>query len=114
MRKRYIQVDGELVEYGERGIVNAPMIQPDIAPYRSMIDGSIISSRSEHREHLKKHNCVEVGNEVNHLKAYDNLGDVAPQQRHEIIRAQVDAIRHEDWKRMVKRDLDGIRWNSRN
>lgn len=35
----------------------------DITPYRSVIDGSLISSRSEHRQHLKQHNCIEVGNE---------------------------------------------------
>lgn len=42
---------------------NADII-PDIQPYRSMIDGSIISSRSHHRRHLKEHGCIEVGNEI--------------------------------------------------
>lgn len=35
----------------------------DIQPYISMVDGSVITSRSKHREHLKAHGCVEVGNE---------------------------------------------------
>ena len=35
----------------------------DIEPYRSMIDGSVITSRSRHREHLHQHGCVEVGND---------------------------------------------------
>lgn len=35
----------------------------DIEPYQSMVDGSMITSRSEHREHLRRHNCFEVGNE---------------------------------------------------
>lgn len=35
----------------------------DIQPYKSMIDGSMITSRSKHREHLKQHGCIEVGNE---------------------------------------------------
>lgn len=38
-------------------------ILPDIQPYRSMIDGSIINSRSRHREHLRAHGCEEIGND---------------------------------------------------
>lgn len=41
----------------------APMVMPDIQPYRSTIDGSLIESRSTHRAHLREHNCIEVGNE---------------------------------------------------
>jgi hypothetical protein len=43
-----------------------PKIQlvSDIGGYRSMADGSWISGRSQHREHLKRHNCFEVGNEL--------------------------------------------------
>jgi len=38
-------------------------IMLDIQPYKSMVDGSIITSRSKHREHLRQHNCIEIGNE---------------------------------------------------
>lgn len=41
-------------------------IQPDIKPYQSMVTGEIITSRSQHREHLKQHNCFEIGNEINY------------------------------------------------
>ncbi len=44
------------------------MVMGDIQPYRSMIDGSMIESRSKHRAHLKQHGCIEVGNETKHLK----------------------------------------------
>ncbi len=44
------------------------MVMTDLAPYKSMIDGSMITSRSQHRSHLKQHGCVEVGNETKHLK----------------------------------------------
>lgn len=44
------------------------MVMGDIQPYISMIDGSLIESRSKHRTHLKDHNCVEVGNETKYLK----------------------------------------------
>ena len=38
-------------------------VMPDIQPYRSMVDGSVITSRSHHREHLKQHGCIEIGND---------------------------------------------------
>jgi hypothetical protein len=38
-------------------------VMGDIEPYQSMIDGSIIGSRSKHRTHLKDHGCIELGNE---------------------------------------------------
>lgn len=46
----------------QRKIV-APMVAADIQPYRSMITGEMIGSRSQHRAHLKQHGCIEVGNE---------------------------------------------------
>ena len=39
----------------------------DIAPYKSMITGETITSRSKHREHLKMHGCIEVGDQVNYM-----------------------------------------------
>lgn len=44
-------------------MIVAPMVSADIQPYKSMCDGTWITSRSEHREHLKKHGVIEVGNE---------------------------------------------------
>lgn len=40
-----------------------PYVITDIQPYQSMVDGSMIGSRSKHREHLKAHGMIEVGNE---------------------------------------------------
>ena len=49
--------------------VSAPMIIRDIAAYRSPVDNSIISSRSMHRDHIKAHDLIEVGNEpIGHTK----------------------------------------------
>jgi len=42
----------------------APMVTSDIGGYRSQIDGSWIESRSKHRDHLKRHGMVELGNDV--------------------------------------------------
>lgn len=67
MKRRFRQVRGELVEVGpdipEPNLEPKVEIMPDIKPYRSMIDGSMITSRSRHREHLRQHGCVEVGND---------------------------------------------------
>jgi hypothetical protein len=41
----------------------ATRIMSDISPYQSVITGEMITSRSKHREHLKRHDCIEVGNE---------------------------------------------------
>ncbi|MDQ0084578.1 putative FmdB family regulatory protein [Variovorax boronicumulans] len=44
-------------------VVTAPYVITDIAPYRSMVTGEIINSRSQHRAHLKQHGKIEIGNE---------------------------------------------------
>lgn len=43
--------------------VPTPQVMKDIEPYQSMITGERITSRSHHREHLRDHECVEVGND---------------------------------------------------
>lgn len=45
-------------------VMFAPQITTDIQPYRSMITGERIAGRSQHRDHLRRHGCVEVGNEM--------------------------------------------------
>lgn len=52
----------------DRGIaprsgLKAPMVMRDITPYRSPIDNTMITSRSAHREHVKVHDVIELGNE---------------------------------------------------
>ena len=42
----------------------APMVMSDIDGHISMADGSWISSRSKHRENLKRNHCIELGNDV--------------------------------------------------
>jgi hypothetical protein len=42
----------------------APMVMPDIEGHISMADGTWVSSRSKHRENLKRNNCVEIGDAV--------------------------------------------------
>jgi hypothetical protein len=47
-------------------------VVPDINPYQSMVDGTMIEGRKNHREHLKRHSLIEIGNETKHLKPYGN------------------------------------------
>lgn len=75
-----------------------PQIIRDIDPYQSMVDGSMIGSRSQHREHLKRHNCFEVGNEKMESKPsapqsndrrialHRQLGDMSDRQANQILK----------------------------
>lgn len=71
MRRRYVYRDGEMVEVGEDYKPDPRKtdwrVMPDIQPYKSMIDGREITSRSRHREHLKAHGCIEIGNETKYI-----------------------------------------------
>lgn len=40
-----------------------PMVIRDIGEYVSPLDGQHITTRSAHRDHMRAHNVVEVGNE---------------------------------------------------
>lgn len=111
--RRYVQIGGVLYERGTEPRAEAPMIMPDIAPYRSMIDGSLISSRSRHREHLREHGMQEVGNDSSLHKPPAPNYDVNPAGRKEMIRAQIDRMTHAEFTRARQRALDNLRWNSR-
>lgn len=66
-RHRYIWHNGEIVELdlnAPRPPRKGPYIMRDQGEYRSVITGEMITSRSQHREHLRQHNCIEVGNEM--------------------------------------------------
>jgi hypothetical protein len=41
----------------------ALMVQSDITPYQSQVTGEMIKTRRQHRNHLKDHKLIEVGNE---------------------------------------------------
>ena len=78
-------------------------VMPDIKPYKSMLTGEVISSRSKHREHLKAHGCIEVGNELGSAKPRER--DVAPEKRHEIIRTMVNQHTDSTWRKMMRREV---------
>ena len=41
----------------------SPIAMSDIDGYVSPLDGEWVGSRSQHREHMKRHNVFEMGNE---------------------------------------------------
>tara|TARA_R100001460_G_scaffold10335_3_gene24444 strand:- start:2714 stop:2923 length:210 start_codon:yes stop_codon:yes gene_type:complete len=67
MKTTYIYQDGNLVEKSKGAKANSVNIMRDIEPYQNMKDRGWITSRSQHREFLRKNNFVEIGNEQNHL-----------------------------------------------
>lgn len=66
----------------------------DIEPYRSMIDGTMITSRSKHRAHLKQHNCIEVGNDPSVLNPVSKPIPPPPGLRETIAREVYDKLRY--------------------
>lgn len=50
-------------EYYSGARESGPFVIGDIDPYKSMITGEMINGRRQHREHLRQHGCIEVGNE---------------------------------------------------
>ena len=88
-RLRRIYKDGECIAEYRNGellfsiendttIAASYYVMGDIQPYRSMIDGTLIQSRSRHREHLRQHGCVEVGNDSRILHPQYKLRESPP------------------------------------
>lgn len=74
--------------------VSAPMIIRDIGEYQSPLDGTMITSRSAHREHVRRHDVVEVGNE--------KIGSMTPST---VSAPKVDR----DLGQAIKRRLDEVK-----
>lgn len=107
MRKRWIYIDGEAIEVSEYQPTAVHHVMPDIQPYQSMIDGSMITSRSRHREHLQAHGCIEVGNEKMQTK-------VAPikSERKDILRAQLANMTHAEANKVLNKLRDDARFHN--
>jgi hypothetical protein len=72
---------------------SGPMVIPDIGAYRSMVTGEMIEGRRAHREHLSRHNVVEVGD------AYDKAPPPKPNSapaglKEQIARVVYDKLRY--------------------
>lgn len=99
--------DGELVwarpgafdDEAEEG----PQVVRDIAPYRSMIDGSVIDGRKRHRDHLRAHGCVEVGNDTSHLRTKRSATPI--NGRKESLHRMLADVGERDLQRIIKTEL---------
>jgi len=98
MRTTYVMRNGELVEkHKANDETDAPMIMGDITPYQSMIDGSMIQSRSRHREHLRANGCIEVGNESMETK----LTAPSNEKRREVLAQQLGNMTHNEANKIM-------------
>jgi|TARA_R100000081_G_scaffold40978_1_gene19201 hypothetical protein len=66
-KQTFVVRDGKLVPKEEASHEAGLSIMRDIEPYQNMKDFGWITSRSQHREFLRRNNFVEIGNEQNHL-----------------------------------------------
>lgn len=80
--RRYVLRNGKLVELDlstppqpRRG----PYVISDIGSYRSMVTGEMITSRSRHRDHLREHGCIEIGNEYPQPSPVEPLPPLRPE-----------------------------------
>lgn len=117
MKRRFVYDGfGNAVEITHDGYARMHFIQPEITPYRSMLDGTVIDSRSKHNEHLKKNGYrVVEPSEVTPDRIHDyqtRQPDVSPEKRKELIRAQIDAMPHEQFRAAIQRDINRVKWNS--
>ena len=80
----------------ERETASGPQVVRDIEPYKSMVTGEMISGRKQHRDHLRAHNCIEIGNETmqstpppvqNNRREmlHRRLGDMSDRQANQIL-----------------------------
>lgn len=108
-----MQIDGVLYEKGERAATPRTEIVADFdKPYKSMITGEWIHSRAQHREHLRRHGMVEIGNDSSLRKPYTGMPDAAPEKRKELLRAQVNAMTNSQFEAARRKDLDRLRWQT--
>ena len=63
MRTTYIYRKGNLVEKRQRNAEGGYSIISDVEPFTSPIDGTVLSSRSQIREHERKHQVRQCGND---------------------------------------------------
>ena len=96
MKRTWVYVDGRAIEVTSKPRAVTHEVMPDVQPYQSMVDGSMITGRSQHREHLRQHNCIEVGNE----KMETRLATPVDTRR-EVLRAQLSNMTHKDANKIL-------------
>ena len=111
--RSWVYIDGVAYEKGVDPLPDRLQIMPEIEPYQSMVTGEWIKSRAQHREHLKRHGMVEIGNDSSLTAKYKGIPDTAPQQRKELLIAQVNAMTNKQFDAARMKDLNNLRWKTR-
>ncbi len=84
----------------------SPMIMRDIEPYKNMINGQMITSRSAHRTLLRDNNCVEVGNDTSHMQKKPVASN---QNRKKFMHSMLADVSDKQIQKMVKREIKNRR-----
>jgi len=66
-KQTFVYQDGKVIPKAEATALGGLSLIRDIEPYQNMKDRGWITSRSQHREFLRRNNFVEVGNEQDKL-----------------------------------------------
>lgn len=90
-------------------------IMKDVPRYRSMVDGSVIEGRLQHREHLKRHGVREITKQEALAATQRNgIPDFDAAGRKEMLRRQVDAIPEKDFRKMTRQFFSDLNFNRSN
>jgi hypothetical protein len=81
----YLRLKETAIAVAHRG---GPMVIRDLEPYRSPIDGTVITSRTGHRDHMRRHDVVELGNEPVRRKTPPPMPKAGPD-----IKAAIERLR---------------------
>jgi hypothetical protein len=108
MKRVYVYQDGKMVEKIQSKRKDLYYVQDDIKPYKSMADGSWITSRSQHKRHLKRHGCIEIGNEVMTPRAPEPVQDT----RRDVLRAQLANMTHKEANKILDRMRNDLRFSN--
>jgi hypothetical protein len=62
MRKRWVYINGQAIPIEDyTPEPKAAYVRGDLQAYQSMKTGEMVEGRAAHREHLKRHSLVEIG-----------------------------------------------------
>jgi hypothetical protein len=68
------------------------MVMRDMEDYRSPLDGTVVSGRRQHRDHMRVHDVVEVGNEQIGKMSAANTAPPVDRELGEVIKRRVEEV----------------------
>ena len=107
MKRTYVYLDGEFVEKKRDDKGRYHYLLPEFKPYKSMIDGRMVTSREQHRRHLKANNCIEVGNED---PTKHGPKSQPKNERLEVLKHQLANMTHREANQILSRLRDDLRF----